>query len=335
MTNFAILTALGFQPNEHNPFYTTFDPNAPEPPRDFFAGPERAPLEEHYRAYREAAAAALAKTNRAPEKVTMGLDRKALGHLARLLARLPEPDAFQGLGRFLVEWDENDDFDEFPDQQLETEIRESASDDADMWFNDLLETLKGFGFEFTDYSFDPYGYDNYLKGKVSGYYTKEILKRIDDELPGELAEVVRAFIFEAARYGYVDSLLEEPLPYARELLALVKKAKPDEHAALLLHQLAGDDEGFENRSQDLEAEDLVNIVDENFLLANKVSFDTRFSDLEDGYLHDDASVLQRALRNWLEKEGELDYSRRLDWLADRYDSGSLNLTAAVDLGKAA
>ena len=334
MNNRAILTALGFQPND-NPFYTAFDPNAPEPPRDFFADLERAPLEEHYRAYREAVAAALAKTNRAPEKVTMHLDRKALGHLARLLARLPEPDAFQGLGRFLVEWDEHDDFDEFPDQQLETRMRESASDDANMWFNDLLETLRGLGIELTDYSFQLYGRYNYVEGTVSGDYTREYLERIDDELPRDLAEVVRDFVFEAARYGYVGSLLEEPLAYASELLALAKKAKPDEYAALLQHRLAGDDEGFEDRSQDIKIEDLVDTVDENLLLAEKVSFSTRFSDLEDGYLRDDAGALQRALRNWLEKEEEIDYSRRLDWLADRYEDELIEITPDIETPMAA
>jgi len=335
MTNFAILTALGFQPSERNPFYTTFDPNAPEPPQDFFADPERAPLEEHYRAYREAVAAALAKTNRAPERVTMGLDRKALGHLARMLARLPEPDAFQGLGRFLVEWDEYDDFDSFPDQQLEMRILESAGEDASTWLGGLLETLKGFGFEFTDYSFDPYGYDNYLKGKVSGNYTREYLERIGNEFPRELAEVVRGFIFEAARYGYVDSLLEEPLAYAGELLTLVKKAKPDEHAALRLHQLAGDDEGFESRSQDLEAEDLTQVIDGEFLIAEKASFAVEFDDRAKGYLREDAERLQGALRHCLEKEDELDYSRRLGWLADRFEVGWVDLDPNGALAKAA
>lgn len=336
MNNHAILTALGFQPNERNPFYTTFDPGSPEPHRGFFADPAQAPLEEPYRAYREAVAVALAKVDRALEKVFPSLDREALRHLARLLASLPEPDAFQGLGRFLVEWDEHDGFDAFPDAALESEILEWAGDTANYWFNDLLKTLEGLGFEFEDYAFDPYGYNNYLKGNVNSKYTREYLKRIDNEFPRELAEVVRGFVFEAARYGYVESLLEEPIAYASELLALVKKAKLDKYATLLLHQLAGDEEGFERRAQDFEIEDLTGAVDEEHLLAEKELFSARFDDRDTKtYLHEDAANLQRALCGWLEKEQEIDYARRLDWLANRYDDGRLDLEPAEAWAKAA
>ncbi len=335
MNNRAILTALGFQPNEQNPFYTIFDPSHPEPPRGFFAGPERAPLEEPYRAYREAVAAALAKADPAPEKVFLSLDRKALGHLARLLAQLPEPDAFQGLGRFLTAWDEHDGFDAFPDATLESEIAQWASEAASHWFDDLLKTLEGLGFEFEDYAFDPYGYDNYLKGRLTGYYTRETLERIKTELPPALAEVVRALYFEAARYDHAGSLLEDT-SNAGELIGLVKKVKPEAYPVLLLHHLAGDEEGLERRLQEFEPDRLAEAVDEERLLANKALFSVGFDDRDENtYLHENAARLQRALRDWLEKEQEIDYARRLDWLTDRYDDGRLIFEPAETRAKAA
>ncbi|ADR37732.1 hypothetical protein Ocepr_2284 (plasmid) [Oceanithermus profundus DSM 14977] len=317
MSNAEVLAQLGFSASTENPFYLTFDPSRPEPSEQLFAIADRAALAEPYRAYREAVREALEEVERPPQRLGLSFNKKALGHLAQLLTRLPEEDSLKELGRFLLRWSEEG-FDAFPDETLEHDYGRSLNDSASLWFDDLMGELKRQGFELTEYSVEPFGYRNYLKGRVSGTFSKRALAEIEEVLPDPVAAAASELYYEAARYAAAKGLLEEAYEpsVTRDLMGLLKKAGHARYRTLLLFLVTGDLDGFADATGELNAADLAEAIDADWLEKAEAAFHVEFNDRDgDDPLRDVADSLQRALRDWYERELEGSFADRLDWLA--------------------
>jgi len=327
MSNAEVLAQLGFSASAENPFYLTFDPSQPEPSEQLFAIAGRAALAEPYRAYREAVREALEEVEHPPQRLGLSFNKKALGHLAQLLARLPEEDSLKELGRFLLRWSEEG-FDAFPDESLEHDYGRSLNDSASLWFDDLMRELERQRFELTEYGVEPFGYRNYLKGRVSGTFSKRALAEIEEALPAPVAAAASELYYEAARYAAAEGLIEEAYEpsVARNLMGLLRKTGHARYRTLLLHLVTGDLDGFADAAEELDAAELAETIDADWLEKAEATFHVEFND-RDGNdpLRDAADSLQGALRDWYERELEGSFADRLDWLARAYEEGRLEL----------